>query len=482
MDDPEKTEILSTIDHNATPEADLSLSQSLHTIDEPEDHESAHEALSNGGQKRKKSEADESSSETVKKAKRAQALTGKSAANAAGFKSREALSEDLPPLHELPEIFAEIALKALNHGLSGALAYLKGRPLRVATMCSGTESPILALKMMAEALKAHQLTMRVSHAFSAEIEPYKQAYIERNFRPPILFRDIEELTRGEGSTAYGKVTRVPPKGDVHLLVAGFACVDFSKLNNMMKTKMGMVPLDSKGKSYKFPSRQSREAHPEVKLQLMGESFGTFFAILDYAEEYRPPLVILENVMSAPWDAVLGAFQEIGYAAAVHRFDTKEYAIPHTRNRRYMLAIDKKSPMGEFDAVSAVSEWGNVMKKLRRPASSSVEAFLLQHDDPRLAYALAEAAKIHAKFDARLESQGPREYNWTACRERYRKYREDRALGTQRPYTEWIKNGSSRMPDHANLEWGRRQVDRVKDTLDILLLQGYSRGYDISFKP
>ena len=31
------------------------------------------------------------------------------------------------------------------------------------------------------------------HLFSAEIVPFKQAYIERNFHPRYLFRDVAEL-------------------------------------------------------------------------------------------------------------------------------------------------------------------------------------------------------------------------------------------------------------------------------------------------
>lgn len=34
---------------------------------------------------------------------------------------------------------------------------------------------------------------RISHVFSCEIVPFKQAYIERNFGPPLLFRDLLEL-------------------------------------------------------------------------------------------------------------------------------------------------------------------------------------------------------------------------------------------------------------------------------------------------
>jgi hypothetical protein len=71
---------------------------------------------------------------------------------------------------------------------------IKGRKLRVATMCSGTESPLLALELICGAiLDQYDVALNVEHVFSCEIEPFKQAYIERNFHPPILFRDVCEL-------------------------------------------------------------------------------------------------------------------------------------------------------------------------------------------------------------------------------------------------------------------------------------------------
>lgn len=129
------------------------------------------------------------------------------------------------------------------------------RPLRVATMCSGTESPILALDMLEKAIREacdrderfqsvvssnetdgindNQETpaFAVEHVFSCEIEPFKQAYIERNFHPPLLFRDIRELGRDMATTAYGALVPVPGKGTVDLLIAGTSCVDYSNLNN-----------------------------------------------------------------------------------------------------------------------------------------------------------------------------------------------------------------------------------------------------------
>lgn len=58
------------------------------------------------------------------------------------------LRGDLPPIDSLEEIFQDLASKALRFGFGKVLQRLGGRPLRVATVCSGTESPLLALEMI----------------------------------------------------------------------------------------------------------------------------------------------------------------------------------------------------------------------------------------------------------------------------------------------------------------------------------------------
>jgi hypothetical protein len=135
----------------------------------------------------------------------------------------------------------------LNTYLLPLLRKLSDRPLRVATMCSGTESPILALDMIQSALnrmfdtdphlkkarEEHGIStiLPVQHVFSCEIEPFKQAYIERNFHPPVLFRDVRELKDEQAHTAYGTMVDVPAEGAVDVLIAGTSCVDFSNLNS-----------------------------------------------------------------------------------------------------------------------------------------------------------------------------------------------------------------------------------------------------------
>lgn len=208
---------------------------------------------------------------------------------------KKEIDQDLPPLSDITDIFADITARALGIGLREAIDGLKNQTLRVATMCSGTESPLLALDMINAALEAQQLnTFRIEHVFSAEIVPFKQAYIDRNFQPPIIFRDIVELitsTDDKATTAYG--AKVPIPGGLHILIAGTSCVDFSGLNRLRKG------LDENG-----------------------ESGDTFNAVLRYAKTKRPRIVLLENVFNAPWNAMLEAYEAADYVVAGVLVDTK----------------------------------------------------------------------------------------------------------------------------------------------------------------
>lgn len=99
---------------------------------------------------------------------------------------------DLPPIHEIPKIFDDMVSHIPQ--IKDVAQHIAPRKLRVATMCSGTESPLLALELIQKSiLDQHGVALDIEHVFSCEIEPFKQAYIERNFHPPILFRDVCEL-------------------------------------------------------------------------------------------------------------------------------------------------------------------------------------------------------------------------------------------------------------------------------------------------
>lgn len=55
----------------------------------------------------------------------------------------------LCPMHALTHIFEHLTASAFQLGLKDVFVeILKGRKLKIATMCSGTESPILACRML----------------------------------------------------------------------------------------------------------------------------------------------------------------------------------------------------------------------------------------------------------------------------------------------------------------------------------------------
>lgn len=101
-------------------------------------------------------------------------------------------NSSLPPISSIPAIFNDLVSNIPD--IKKVAERVKGRKLRVATMCSGTESPLLALELIQNSIEElYKTKLEIDHVFSCEIEPFKQAYIERNFSPPILFRDICEL-------------------------------------------------------------------------------------------------------------------------------------------------------------------------------------------------------------------------------------------------------------------------------------------------
>jgi hypothetical protein len=113
-----------------------------------------------------------------------------------GVKSSAPDNSDLPPIHDIPAIFSDLVSRIPK--IKDVAEHVAGRKVRVATMCSGTESPLLALELIQKSIQEqHGISLDIEHVFSCEIEPFKQAYIERNFHPPLLFRDVCELGNEE---------------------------------------------------------------------------------------------------------------------------------------------------------------------------------------------------------------------------------------------------------------------------------------------
>ena len=195
----------------------------------------------------------------------------------------------------------------------GELTY----PIQLQTACSGTDAPSIALGLIKESLdkmcanedndskKGH--LFEYTHEMSCEIEPFKQAYIGRNFPGVPLFPDITKLTASdEVLDVYGRPQLIPHG---NLFVAGTSCKDFS----MLKTSY-RLDIEDKGTS--------------------GE---TFLAATEFLEEKQPRVAIFENVDGAPW----GKMQEYiqGRIFLRDRNDTKAIK-------------DAKKKAGEFYACAS----------------------------------------------------------------------------------------------------------------------------------
>ena len=166
-----------------------------------------------------------------------------------------------------------LLLRALKHDESiGSMV----QQLTLGTACSGTDAPALAMTLVKEQLELRGLgnVFGYSHEFSCEVDPFKQAYLARNF-DSVLYPDIARLVDLDNPDyvprdVYGQAQELPP---CNMFVAGTSCKNFSMLRNKYR-----IDIEDKGCS--------------------GE---TFFAAVDVLFQLKPAFCIFENVQSAPWE-------------------------------------------------------------------------------------------------------------------------------------------------------------------------------------
>jgi site-specific DNA-cytosine methylase len=247
---------------------------------------------------------------------------------------------------------------------------------------------------------------------------------------------------------YGSKVAIP--SDIDILIAGFACDDFSSLNNVRKT-----------------------------LKDKGESGDTFFAVVEYMKKYKPRLVVLENVIGAPWvpklnkeDTGVGKkkgksiseyVDEAGYKFIFFRADTKEFYLPQTRIRGYMVCVLESAIPKGMEWEKLRKECTQLVTKLKRPASAPVEAILFPSDHPALKV-------LHG------ESKGDKKpVAWDKCSMGHGDYSRALGLGNKHPITNWKPDGSRQLPDfHTPMP---NMTERVGDTLDISHKRNEQRGID-----
>jgi DNA (cytosine-5)-methyltransferase 1 len=169
--------------------------------------------------------------------------------------------------------------------------------LRIATDCSGIEAPIEALK---------QMKIPFKHVWSCDNDRYVQQSIAANYSPELFFPDI--TTRDN--------KKLP---NIDMYVCGFPCQPFSALGKQHGT------LDPKGT--------------------------IMYNCIDVIQKKKPKIFILENVkrfktiqQGKPFDFLIKSLRSIKqknklvYNVYHMILNTKDYGIPQSRNRLFIIGI------------------------------------------------------------------------------------------------------------------------------------------------
>lgn len=168
--------------------------------------------------------------------------------------------------------------RSMANGGFGTAANL----LKLGTACSGTDAPALALTLIQEQMELRGLKKKSEgdsekgkerlefvHAFSCENEPFKQAYLARNFDSE-LYPDITKLVDDPPVDVFGKKVPIPP---FNMFVAGTSCKNFSM----------------------------QISHARKDIEDRGCSGETFMGAVEFLFKEQPPFAIFENVKNAPWE-------------------------------------------------------------------------------------------------------------------------------------------------------------------------------------
>lgn len=300
------------------------------------------------------------------------------------------------------------------------------------------------------------------------------------------------------TTAGGSRVEIPRK-PLDILFAGCSCVDYSNMNP--NKPEGRVPsLDrhlkhctkKKSKGKKKAGEEGEEESPPVQidqafvddldagleellLKSAGESARTFFAAVKLISSMRPKAIILENVYGAPWDMYTDQiFPKICYVARCVKLDSKDFYLPQTRQRGYLVAIDALQ-IGEALASRIASEWEVLLAQCKHPASTSISAFLRPPDDP---------ATIQARAD--MENKPTHNSEWALCSLRHSDARRKNGLRRDdNPFSKKAMRGGrlifASYPSHSWRRFWETQSSRIIDLMDIAFATSIKRGTDLGYK-
>ena len=341
-------------------------------------------------------------------------------------------------LSEPADMFADMARRAESR-LPSEMEKLRQeagqrRVPSVGTVCTGVDTPVLALDMLSEALGVEV----AQHVFSCETEPRQRAFAVRGTtRHPgsLLFKHVEDLGLRRARTVFGNTVCVP---DVDVLVVNTGAEGFDLEDETTR------------------------------------GWRVFNSALRYAARHAPAVVVVDNVAHASWEDIakrfttLAAAGNFGYKVTAVATSASSFYLPQKRDRLYFVAsrVDRRRSASSSSSASnaaARRRFCHALFVLSRAATRNLESFLLPDASPAVQAGLRDPPRLRPNGGVDLRADSGK----------------DRVLGRRRPYTRWSEEGRADPPRGTAQAavWLQRQPNLVKDTIDAAFLERAYAGAD-----
>ena len=202
----------------------------------------------------------------------------------------------------------------------------------------------------------------------------------------LIFRNAVDMcaTKAYCRKAKGKKL-VPP---VDLLHAGVSCKDISGLNDEAGQNLGIILEWLKKLSIADGLACADEDMPS------GTTAETLLATLQYVLKHKPSMVLMENVKAflALSNELMRLFKQMGYAVRFVEVNSRDFGVPQSRPRVYMIACNRIAlPMmpqiqsSEFGGYE--KRWGDsvdtTLNALKAHRRNAIDDYLLPMDSPEL---------------------------------------------------------------------------------------------------
>lgn len=242
--------------------------------------------------------------------------------------------------------------------------------LDMGSVCSGTDSPVLAWHAFAAAAEdVLGARLLVNHRYAAERNPAKQEFLRAAFPNLTIFQDATKLDAPVAITREGHYVQVA--NSLQHLIAGFPCTSSSKLNPHSTSEANM----------------SCVANADLAT---GSVFnGIVKNMLQHGSHMQ--FLVLENVTAlasctpgrlSNLDMVVQLLRsELSMVTKVWHLDPRDFGTPQCRPRLWMSCVPKRElkRMGISEHVAGAI-LSDVMNRLAGSRLAPLDDFLLDDED------------------------------------------------------------------------------------------------------